>query len=483
MIKCHYYNESYCKIETTEVINLELYSYLKCPIPDFHLIRMNNPKYKFHDGQKRFYQKGYHKLHNGHIKWLLEFCNKFGYKLDLDSRLLPSKKVVGKQSILTFIKGLHYPFELEKHQIMSIYNAINYKKMVIQVPTSGGKTAISYALIQWFLTNEKGKILFIVPTKGLIKQGYLDFKEYGYKDEIYCIQGGVEKQFKEKLTISTWQSIFKESKKFFKDIKMVIVDEVHGINNSIDGTKALQKIMDNCENAKYRYGTTGTLKDEEVHIKLLEGIIGPIYNAITTKELMEKNIISGLNIKAKKLIYPDSMTIRVNKLNWHEQLEFLDHPNNPRQEYIINLALNLKGNTLILFRSIEHGTFLYEELVKKSTKKEILYIDGSISGEDRELYRQKMETHKNLILVASFGTTSTGISINNLHNIIFSASSKSKIRTLQSIGRGLRKHIGKFKCVLYDIVDNIGFFKEHYKERLNHYDKEEFDVEEEEIKM
>jgi superfamily II DNA or RNA helicase len=171
----------------------------------------------------------------------------------------------------------------------------------------------------------------------------------------------------------------------------------------------------------------------------------------------------------------------VNKLNWHEQLQFIDHEKNPRQEYIIKLIMSLTGNTMVLFRSIEHGTYLYEELVKRTYGKEVMYIDGSISGDDREKYRVMMEENDNLILVGSYGTVSTGISINRLHNIVFSSPSKSKIRVLQSIGRGLRKHETKSEVVIYDIVDLIGFFRNHYKERKDHYNNEKFPYTEEDV--
>lgn len=482
-ITCHYFNETYCKIECEDYVHLEIYSYLKSKIPDFHLIRSQNPRYRFHDGYKRFYQKGNHKLLYGHILWLNEFCKSRNYELCLDEKIKSrTKNNITKEEIDKFINTLPLPYTLHEYQKDCVYRAVLNRRLVLKVPTGSGKTVISYCIIKWFLENEKGKVLFVVPSKGLIKQAYKDFKEYGYTDDIHIIQSGAEKELLTDITISTWQSIYKLEKEFFNDVSLLIIDECHQVSNAMV-LKSIEKIIQKSVNAYYRFGTTGTLKDEEVHEKLIEGMIGRIYQAITTVELIENKQISPLKICIKKIDYPDTMTGNVNKLNWHEQLQFIDHEKNPRQEYIIKLVVSLKGNTLVLFRSIEHGTFLYEQLVKRCNEKEVMYIDGSISAEDREKYRMLIEENDNLVLVASFGTSAVGISICRLHNIVFSSPSKSKIRVLQSIGRGLRKHETKSEVVIYDIVDMIGFFKSHYRERKDHYDNEKFPYTEEDVSL
>jgi len=482
-ITCNYLNETYCKIECEDYVHLEIYSFLKSKIPDFHLIRSQNPRFRFHDGYKRFYQKGNHKLLYGHILWLNEFCKYRGYELVLDKKIKEkAKNSITRPDIDIFIDTLSLPFTLHEYQKDSIYRAILNRRLVLKVPTGGGKTVISYCIIKWFLENEGGKVLFVVPSKGLIKQAYKDFMGYGYKDDIHIIQSGTEKELLTEITISTWQSIYKLEKGFFKDVSLLIIDECHQVSNAMV-LKSIEKIIQKSVNAYYRFGTTGTLKDEEVHEKLIEGMIGRIYQAITTIELIENDQVSPLKISIKKIDYLDDMKGNVNKLNWHEQLQFIDHEKNPRQEYIIKLIMSLTGNTMVLFRSIEHGTYLYEELVKRTYGKEVMYIDGSISGDDREKYRVMMEENDNLILVGSYGTVSTGISINRLHNIVFSSPSKSKIRVLQSIGRGLRKHETKSEVVIYDIVDLIGFFKNHYKERKDHYNNEKFPYTEEDVRL
>ena len=128
-----------------------------------------------------------------------------------------------------------------------------------------------------------------------------------------------------------------------------------------------------------------------------------------------------------------------------------------RNNFIKNLVLDLKGNTLVLFSRVEtHGQPLYE-LINNSIQndRKVFYVHGGVDAEERERIREITETERNAIIVASYGTFSTGINIKNLHNVIFASPSKSRIRNLQSIGRVLRKGDSKTQAVLYDIADDI----------------------------
>ena len=120
-------------------------------------------------------------------------------------------------------------------------------------------------------------------------------------------------------------------------------------------------------------------------------------------------------------------------------------------------------------------------MIKESCDdRSVFYIAGPIKGEEREKIRIALETEKNAILVASFGTSSTGINIPSLRNIIFASPSKSRIRNLQSIGRSLRKSSTKSEAVLYDIADDLSwkshknFTMLHFVERIKIYNEEKF---------
>jgi len=155
---------------------------------------------------------------------------------------------------------------------------------------------------------------------------------------------------------------------------------------------------------------------------------------------------------------------------------------NRRNNFIKNLALDLKGNTLILYARVEgHGQPLYEMINNNTTdNRHVFFVHGGVDTQDREQVREITEREDNAIIVASYGTFSTGINIKRLHNVIFASPSKSRIRNLQSIGRVLRKGNGKMKATLYDIADDIcyksrkNYTLNHLIERIKVYNEEKF---------
>ena len=150
-----------------------------------------------------------------------------------------------------------------------------------------------------------------------------------------------------------------------------------------------------------------------------------------------------------------------------------------------NLSLDLKGNTLVLFQRVEsHGAILYEKINNyKRDDHKVFFVHGGVDTEERELIREITEKENQAIIVASYGTFSTGINIKNLHNVIFASPSKSRIRNLQSIGRVLRKASNKTKAILYDISDDIrkgsrnNYTLNHLIERIKIYNEEKFNYE------
>ena len=211
-----------------------------------------------------------------------------------------------------------------------------------------------------------------------------------------------------------------------------------------------------------------------------EGLFGVVRKVITTSELMEQNYVSSFLIKAIVLKYPDDVKKQIAKFNYQQEIDYLVR-NEARNNFIKNLALSLKGNTLILFQFVEkHGDVL-EKLIRGSTNQPVYYVYGGVDKDERESIRRIVEEQENAIIIASSGTFSTGINIRNLHNIIFSSPSKSKIRNLQSIGRGLRKSDSKDNATLYDIADDMtwknrkNFTINHFIERMKIYNEEKFE--------
>jgi superfamily II DNA or RNA helicase len=209
-------------------------------------------------------------------------------------------------------------------------------------------------------------------------------------------------------------------------------------------------------------------------------VFGAVKRVTTTSELIDKKLLANFNIKAIILSYSPEERQLVSKKNYQEELDYIVR-NPKRNKFIKNLALSLEGNTLILFQFVEkHGMPLYDLIKSAAGDRNIYYVSGKTETKDREFIRKIVETDTNAIIVASSGVFSTGINVKNLHNIIFSSPSKSRIKNLQSIGRALRVSDTKDAATLYDIADDLthkskqNITIEHFKERIKIYTSEKF---------
>jgi superfamily II DNA or RNA helicase len=180
------------------------------------------------------------------------------------------------------------------------------------------------------------------------------------------------------------------------------------------------------------------------------------------------------------LKYPENICKDSKKWTYQEEIDYI--VSNPkRNDFIKNLVLSLDGNTLVLFQLVEkHGKNLFELIKTHAKNRHVFFVYGGTDVEVRESIRTITEKESNAIIVASYGVYSTGVNIRNLHNIVFASPSKSRIRNLQSIGRGLRIGDNKTKATLFDISDDLRIGKHnnytlnHFIERVKIYDDEKF---------
>jgi len=470
----HKKNESFIQFECDKGIAQELSDYFTFFVPGYQFV----PAYKSRmwDGRIRLADLRTFTIYHGLVPYIEKFCQERDYKLSIDTDINATENfsvVEAKQ----FIDTLNLPHEIRDYQFKAFIQAVRNKRMLLLSPTASGKSLIIYTIVRWLQEADFKKGLLIVPTTSLVEQMYSDFVSYGYDSEEYCHRqySGKEKHTNKFLTITTWQSIYKNDKEYFEQFDFVLGDEAHQFK-----AKSLTTILSGCSNAKYRVGTTGTLDGTQTHRLVLEGLFGPVYKATTTSELIEKGQLASFKIKCLILKYHESLCKQARDWDYNEEKNFIVSYK-PRNDFIKNLTLSLEGNTLVLFQLVEkHGKELYESIKSEAKNRHVFFVFGGTDVEVRESVRSITEKEKDAIIVASYGTFSTGVNIRNLHNIIFASPSKSRIRNLQSIGRGLRIGENKTEAVLFDIVDDfrIGKFAnyslKHFIERVKIYDEEKF---------
>jgi len=468
-------NEVYLKIDAEPHIHYELSDQFTFDIPNAKF----SPAYKnkYWDGKIRLFNTQKKEIYIGLLDKIVQFCKDHEYTFEfLDNRHYGTpfevNEGISKEGVKDYMTAIS-KYKPRDYQIEGVYDALRHNRKLLISPTASGKSLMIYSIVRYFVETKKSTLI-VVPTTSLVEQMYKDFADYGWNVGSFChkIYAGKERETDSQVIITTWQSIYKLPRKYFERFSVVVGDEAHQFKS-----KSLISIMTKLDSAKYRFGFTGTLDGSETHKWVLEGLFGPSYKIIKTDELMKKGHLAKLDINVLLLKHPP------NKFeNFEEEVQYIIG-HDRRNNFIKNLALDLKGNTLILFARVEkHGEPLYE-LINNSNiieNRHVFFIHGGVDTEDREKVREITEQENNAIIVASYGTFSTGINIKNLHNIIFASPSKSRIRNLQSIGRILRKGNQKTKATLYDIADDIryktkkNYTLNHLIERIKIYNEENF---------
>lgn len=463
-------NEVYLRVVSEPSVVHELSEHLTFMVPGAKF--MPAVRNKFWDGKVRLLNSLTGMTYAGLVKEISEFAAARNYDIEVDPELQRTAPVDNVNEIIQRLKLTKEPRD---YQSSTFKEAIEQQRGIFLSPTASGKSLIIYMLARYY-NKLQNKTLVIVPTISLVFQMKKDFEDYAGKDlDIHCITAGVDKQSDSPIVISTWQSIYKMPKPWFKQFGCVVGDEVH-----LFKATSLKSIMEKLEECKYRFGFTGTLDGSLTNKVTLEGLFGPVKQVTTTTELMEQGHVADLKIKCLILKYTPDECKDSKKYTYQDEVDFIVR-HERRNKFIRSLSLSLKGNTLVLFQFVDkHGQQLVNMMRDKDPERKIFFIHGGVDGEDREEVRGIVENENNAIIVASYGTYSTGINIRNLHNVVFASPSKSRIRVLQSIGRGLRIGEQKDKMTLYDIADDLksgshtNFTLQHFSERLNIYSSEGF---------
>lgn len=482
IIKIEKLDEVYVRVFSDPSIEQEIVDFFTYEYPGARF----TPQFRARlwDGKVRLYDALRKTLYVGLVGYVEKFAERNGYQIEYLNEVVVQNDLQ-YEDIERFVKALELPekIEIRDYQIDAIQRAINNERTLLHSPTGSGKSFIIYSLIRHYVSLNQ-KCILIVPSTSLVEQMYSDFEDYsqlnGWSVKQHCqkLYSGFTKDFSCDVLITTWQSVYLQPKAWFRQFNVLFGDEAHQFK-----AKSLTTVMEKMDRVRYRVGTTGTIDNKKIHKLVLEGMFGPVHKVTTTKQLMDSQRLAKLNITCVVLKYSEEIRKERKNNTYQEEMDWLVSCE-PRNKFIRNLAVKSKGNTLVLFQYVEkHGKVLYDLIRNKTHEdRKVFFVYGGTETTDREEIRHITEGESDAIIIASYGTFSTGINIPSIENVIFASPTKSKIRNLQSIGRGLRLKDGKSECNLYDLADDLHWKSwknhtlNHAAERYKIYAEEEFDI-------
>lgn len=482
ILKIEKLDEVYVRIFSDSSIEQELVDFFTYEYPGARF----TPQFRARlwDGKVRLYDGIRKTLYLGLVPYVEQFAVSNGYAVEYVNTVSVVNDIK-TTDLEGFVTALELPekIEIRDYQIEAMTTALAKERTLLLSPTASGKSFIIYSIMRWHL-NAGRKCIIIVPTTSLVEQLYTDFEDYSTvngwptNEHVQKLYSGFTKDITKDVLITTWQSVYLQPKSWFSQFNVIFGDEAHQFK-----AKSLTTVMEKMDKIRYRVGTTGTLDNKKIHKLVLEGMFGPVHRVTTTKKLMDSGKLAELNIMCVLLKYNEEIRKERKNKTYQEEMDWLVSCE-PRNKFIRNLAVNSKGNTLVLFQYVEkHGKVLYDLIKNKvHDKRKIFFVYGGTETSDREAIRHITEGESDAIIIASFGTFSTGINIPSLENVIFASPSKSKIRNLQSIGRGLRLKDGKTTCNLFDLADDLHWKSwknhtlNHAAERYKTYAEEEFKI-------
>lgn len=491
-INVHFHDHSYAKVVADYGVISEMRDYFSFDVEGAKF----NPKVKYGvwDGKIRLMGA------DGTLPWGLvgmvkTFADNMDYTCAISDKLNP-KPQLSREEFDKWIDGMKIysgSNEIKPHwyQADSVFHAINKRRAILNLPTSAGKSLIQALISRWYLENYEGKVLILVPTTALVTQMRDDFVDYRlFPSGAFNLMGGGNKSQNPNalITVSTWQTAIKQSPEWFEQFGMMMNDECH----LATGT-SISKIIKQMNHCEYKYGLSGSLKDGKTNVLQYVGLFGEVFRPVDTAKLMEDGQVAQMNIKSVILRYKDQECIDCKDLDYAQEIKYITN-HKRRNAWICNLASKLRArdeNVLLLFKHTAHGKAMYDTLRALHGDDKVHYIAGETNTDVRTALRGVAENETGLIIVASYGVMSTGVSIKQLHHLIFAHPIKSKVLVLQSIGRVLRKHGNKTKALVWDIIDNLAIktkstkAKNPYKtlnyafkhgvERIQRYNQERFD--------
>ena len=349
MLEVTKYNDVYVNVNCQAGIRHELVEYFTFEVPGAKF--MPSVRNKYWDGKIRLYNSNNKMLYAGLASYVRKFAEERNYNCSV--KLEPEDELSAAEAY-RFIEGLNIPLKVRDYQFKAFLHGVRNRRCLLLSPTASGKSLIIYMLVQYY----GAKSLVIVPTTSLVYQMEKDFISYGMNpDEIHVVMAGLDKVSDKRTVISTWQSMYKLNKDTFDTYDVIVGDEAH-----LFKAKSLTSIMTKLESCKYRFGFTGTLDDTQTHRLVLEGLFGPVNKVIDTKQLIDRKQLADFVVEALILKHPDDICKKLKRCKYQDEIDYLVR-SKARNRFITNLALSLKGNTLLLFQFVDkHGKILYNTI-------------------------------------------------------------------------------------------------------------------------
>ncbi|AWM11712.1 DNA helicase [Escherichia phage vB_EcoM_NBG1] len=458
-IKVHFHDFSHVRIECDESVFYELRDFFSFEADGYKF----NPRYKYGNWDGRIRLLDYNRLlPYGLVGQIKKFCSNMSYSVWIDPKIFETEDLTREDFDAWLSKQEIYSgnAKIEPHwyQKDAVYEGLVNRRRILNLPTSAGKSLIQALLARYYLENYEGKILIIVPTTALTTQMANDFVDYRLFSHsmIKKIGGGADKADKSKndapIIVGTWQTVVKQPKEWFSQFGMMMNDECH-----LATGKSISSIIAGLNNCMFKFGLSGSLRDGKANVMQYVGMFGEIFRPVSTSKLMEDGQVTELKINSIFLRYPDEFATKLKGKTYQEEVKIITGLKR-RTKWIAQLSVKLAKkdeNAFVMFKHVTHGKEIFEA-IKELGYEKVYYVSGEVDTETRNALKVMAENGKGIIIVASYGVFSTGISVKNLHHVIFAHGVKSKIIVLQTVGRVLRKHGSKAVATVWDLIDDAG---------------------------
>lgn len=492
-IKLDFYDYSHVIVNAKPSIMFELYEHFSFFAEGYQF----HPKFKYGtwDGKIHLLERTQQTqgvLPYGLVPALVKYATQSGTSISISPDISPKFDLTW-EDFETWVNSKKYYSGAAEitpywYQLNAVYQSLTKKRRILNLPTSAGKSLIQAMLTKYTIENSDFSVLILVPTTQLVSQMKEDLVDYRLfkPNEIAEIRSGAPKQKNERVVISTWQSAIKKPKEWFDKFGMFLCDEMH-----LAVGKSISTIIKKLTFCEFKIGLSGSLRDGKANLMQYVGLFGGIYNPVSTAQLMEAGQVTKLKINSIFLKYPEKVSKAMNGVDYASEIKFITKLKQ-RTDWIARLTNTLTSrneNAFVMFKHIEHGKEIFEKL-KEMGHQKVYYVSGEIDTETRNKLKQVAENETGVVIIASYGVFSTGISVKNLHHVILAHPVKSKVIVLQTIGRVLRKHATKSVATVWDVVDdmsmtvdrngikvrkNVNYALKHGIERIERYVSEKFD--------